>query len=73
MLDLSDPQESKDAGDLQQSHQLLPDGGHGLIYLTNDEGLWILRYNHPALSSRRRKNPLATQSSEIQAMPPDCD
>jgi hypothetical protein len=51
---------------------LLPDGGHGLIYLTNNDGLWILRYDHPSRFEPARKKPPCDSSAEIQAMPPDC-
>jgi hypothetical protein len=52
---------------------ILPDGGHGLIYLTNNEGLWILRYNRPSLLEPAKKKPPCDSESEIMAMPPDCD
>src|SRR5208282_3704126 len=48
VLDLSDPKNPKTLETFNKVTSLLPDGGHGLIYLTNNEGLWILRYNRPA-------------------------
>ena len=41
VLDLSDPRNPKTLDTFNKVTSLLPDGGHGLIYLTNNEGLWI--------------------------------
>jgi hypothetical protein len=49
VLDLSDPRNPKTIQEFNGVTSLLPDGGHGLIYLTNNEGLWILRYSRAAL------------------------
>jgi hypothetical protein len=73
VLDLSDPRNPKTLETFNKVTGLLPDGGHGLVYLTNNEGLWILRYNHPTLIEPARKKPLCDSNSEIMAMPPDCD
>jgi hypothetical protein len=73
VLDLSDPHNPKTLETFNKVTSLLPDGGHGLIYLTNNEGLWILRYNHPALLEPSKKKPLCDSNAEIMAMPPDCD
>jgi len=73
VLDLSDPHNPKTLETFNKVTSLLPDGGHGLIFLTNNEGLWILRYNHPALLEPAKKKPLCDSESEIMAMPPDCD
>jgi hypothetical protein len=73
VLDLSDPRNPKTLETFTKVSSLLPDGGHGLIYLTNDEGLWILRYNRPAPLEPARKKPPCDSESEIMAMPPDCD
>jgi len=73
VLDLSDPRNPKTLETFNKVTSILPDGGHSLIYLTNNEGLWILRYNHPALIEPARKKPPCDSSSEIMAMPPDCD
>ncbi len=73
VLDLSDPRNPKTLETFNKVTSLLPDGGHGLIYLTNNEGLWILRYNRPApLEPARKKQPCDSESA-IMAMPPDCD
>lgn len=73
VLDLSDPANPKTLETFNKVTGLLPDGGHGLIYLTNDDGLWILRYNHPSRFEPSKKKPPCNSESEIQAMPPDCE
>jgi hypothetical protein len=73
VLDLSDPRNPKTLETFNKVTGLLPDGGHGLIYLTNNDGLWILRYNHPSRFEPAKKKPPCTSESEIQAMPPDCE
>jgi hypothetical protein len=72
VLDLSDPQNPKTLETFNKVTSLLPDGGHGLIYLTNNDGLWILRYNHPSRFEPAKKKPPCDSEAEIQAMPPDC-
>ncbi|MGC2515193.1 MAG: hypothetical protein WA383_11765, partial [Terriglobales bacterium] len=73
VLDLSDPRNPKTLETFYNVTSLLPDGGHDLIYLTNNEGLWILRYNRPFRLEPARKKPPCDSESEIMAMPPDCD
>ena len=73
VLDLSDPRNPKTLETFNKVTSILPDGSHSLIYLTNNEGLWILRYNHPALIEPAKKKAPCDSSSEIMAMPPDCD
>ncbi len=73
ILDLSDPHNPKTLQEFNGVTSLLPDGGHALIYLTNTDGLWILRYNRPGLLEPAKKKPPCDSSAEIMAMPPDCD
>ena len=73
VLDLSDPRNPRTVETFTKVTSLLPDGGHGLIYLTNNEGLWILRYSRPAPLEPAKKKPPCDSESEIMAMPPDCD
>jgi hypothetical protein len=73
VLDLSDPRNPKTLETFNKVTSLLPDGGHGLIYLTNNEGLWILRYSRPAFLEPAKKKPPCDSNAEIMAMPPDCD
>jgi hypothetical protein len=73
VLDLSDPRNPKTLETFTKVTSLLPDGGHGLIYLANNDGLWILRYSRPAFLEPTKKKPACDSESEIAAMPPDCD
>src|SRR6202451_2820797 len=73
VLDLTDPRNPKTLETFDKVTSLLPDSRHGLIYLTNNEGLWILRYNRPAPLEPAKKKPPCDSNSEIMAMPPDCD
>ncbi len=73
VLDLSDPHNPKTLQEFEGVTSLLPDGGHGLIYLTNNEGLWILRYNRASLLEPAKKKRPCDSETEIMAMPPDCD
>ena len=73
VLDLSDPRNPKTLQEFSGVTSLLPDGAHGLIYLTNNEGLWVLRYNRPAILEPAKKKPPCDSNAEIMAMPPDCD
>jgi len=73
VLDLSDPHNPKTLETFNKVTSILPEGGRGLIFLTNNEGLWILRYNRPALLEPAKKKPLCDSEAAIMAMPPDCD
>src|SRR5580693_8870737 len=73
VLDLTDPRNPKTLETFNKVSSLLADSRHGLIYLTNNDGLWILRYNRPALLEPAKKKPPCDSNSEIMAMPPDCD
>jgi methionine-rich copper-binding protein CopC len=73
VLDLSDPRNPKTLETFNKVTSILPDGTHSLIYITNNEGLWILRYTHPSLLEPAKKKPPCDSNSEIMAMPPDCD
>lgn len=73
VLDLSDPRNPKTLETFNKVTGILPDSGHGLIYLTNDDGLWILRYSRPARFEPAKKKVPCDSESEIEAMPPDCD
>jgi hypothetical protein len=73
VLDLSDPHNPKTLETFNKVTSVLPDSTHGLIYLTNNDGLYILRYNHPSRFEPAKKKPPCTSESEIQAMPPDCE
>jgi hypothetical protein len=72
VLDVSDPRNPKTLETFNKVTSILPDGSNGLIYLTNNEGLWILRYNRPAMLEPSKKKPPCDSETPIQAMPPDC-
>jgi hypothetical protein len=73
VLDLSDPQAPKTLETFTQVTSTLADGRHGLLYVANNDGLWILQYSHPTWSIEPAKaKPACTSESEIQAMPPEC-
>jgi hypothetical protein len=72
VLDLSDPRKPAVLEEFKGVTSVLPDGGHNLIYLTNNEGLWILSYRRSALLEPSKHKKPCTSESEIQAMPPDC-
>jgi hypothetical protein len=73
VLDLTDPRNPKVLETFTKVSSLLPDGGHGLIYLTNNEGLWILRHNRASWLEPAKKKPPCDSSSDLMAMPPECD
>jgi hypothetical protein len=73
VLDLTDPRNPKTLETFNKVTSLLPDSHHGLIYLTNNDGLWVLRYIRPALLEPAKKKPLCDSNAEIMAMPPECD
>jgi hypothetical protein len=73
ILDLTDARNPKTLETFNKVSSILPDGGHGIIYLTNNEGLWILRYSRPALLEPSKKKAPCNSASAIAAMPPDCD
>ena len=73
VLDLTDPKNPKTLETFNKVTSVLPDGGHGLIYLTNNEGLWVLRYSRPALLEPAKKKRPCDSESAIESMPPECD
>jgi hypothetical protein len=72
VLDVSNPRNPRTLETFTHVSSILPEYGHGLVYLTNDEGLWILRYNRPAPLEPERNKKLCDSASAIAAMPPDC-
>jgi hypothetical protein len=47
VLDLSDPANPRTLKTFEGVTSVVPDNGRNLIYLTNSEGLWILRHKRP--------------------------
>jgi hypothetical protein len=50
---------------------ILQDPSRGLIYLANNEGLWILDHPRPGLTPAKTKRPCGSEDA-IASMPPDC-
>lgn len=72
VLDTSDPANPKTIQTFQGVTSVLQDSGRGLIFLTNNEGLWILQQTVARMRPARKKQP-CTSESAISAMPPDCE
>lgn len=72
ILDVSNPRNPITVEEFTGVTSVLPDATHSLIFLTNNEGLWVLRYQRRVyLPPSSRKKPCNSES-ELQAMPPDC-
>jgi hypothetical protein len=71
VLDTSDPANPKTIQTFQGVTSVLQDSGRGLIFLTNNDGLWILQQTVARMRPARKKQP-CTSESAISAMPPDC-
>jgi hypothetical protein len=72
LLDLSDPTSPKTIQTFQGVTSILGDPGRALVFLTNGDGLWILKHRHEFLQPSKTK-PRCDSESAIQAMPPDCE
>jgi hypothetical protein len=72
LLDLSDPTTPKTIQTFQGVTSILGDPGRALVFLTNGDGLWILKHRHEFLQPSKTK-PRCDSESAIQAMPPDCE
>lgn len=72
VLDLSDPAHPKVLQTFTGVTSILPDGARGLIYLTNNDGLWILNHNQEGSKPVKKKRP-CTSEDALSAMPPDCE
>ena len=72
VLDTSDPANPKAIQTFQGVTSVLQDNGRGLIFLTNNDGLWILQQTVARMRPARKKQPCNSESA-ISAMPPDCE
>jgi hypothetical protein len=72
VLDLSDPKNPKTLETFNKVTSTLADGQHGLLYVANNDGLWVLRYREPWLFEPEKTKKPCSSEAEIQAMPPDC-
>jgi hypothetical protein len=72
VLDTSDPANPKALQTFQGVTSVLQDNLRGLIFLTNNEGLWILQQTEARMRPARKKQPCNSESA-LSAMPPDCE
>lgn len=72
ILDLSDPAHPKVIQTFTGVTSILQDSSRGLIYLTNNDGLWILNHPRPGLTPAKKKRPCGSEDA-IASMPPDCE
>ena len=71
ILDLSDPAHPKVLQTFTGVTSVLQDPDRGLIYLANNEGLWILNHSRPGLTPSKKKRPCGSEDA-LASMPPDC-
>jgi hypothetical protein len=71
ILDLSDPAHPKVIQTFTGVTSTLQDPGRGLIFLANNDGLWILRHPRPGISPAKTKKKCGSEDA-LAAMPPDC-
>ena len=71
VLDLSDPAHPKVLQTFTGVTSILQDPGRGLIYLANNDGLWILTHPRPGITPAKKK-PACRSEDALAAMPPDC-
>ena len=71
ILDLSDPAHPKVLQTFKGVTSTLQDPGRGLIYLANNEGLWVLSHAKPGMTPAKKKRPCGSEDA-IASMPPDC-
>jgi len=71
VLDLSDPAHPKVLQTFTGVTSILQDPGRGLIYLANNDGLWILNHPKPGVAPAKKKRPCGSEDA-IASMPPDC-
>ncbi len=71
LLDLSDPAHPKTVQSFTGVTAVLRDDSHNLVYLTNNDGLWVLKHLGRQIQPPK-KLPDCTSESAIEAMPPDC-
>jgi len=72
ILDLSDPAHPKVLQTFTGVTSILQDPNRALIYLANNDGLWILTHPRPGLTPAKKKRPCGSEDA-IASMPPDCE
>jgi LVIVD repeat-containing protein len=71
ILDLSDPSHPNVLQTFTSVSSIVQDPSRGLIYLANNQGLWILNHPRPGFTPAKNKRPCGSEDA-ISAMPPDC-
>ena len=72
ILDLSDPAHPKVLQTFTKVTSILQDPDRGLIYLANNDGLWILNHARPGFTRAKEKRPCSSEDA-LSGMPPDCE
>ena len=72
ILDLSDPAHPKVLQTFTGVTSILQDSNRGLIYLANNDGLWILNHARPGITPAKKKRACGSEDA-IASMPPDCE
>jgi hypothetical protein len=72
ILDLSDPAHPRVLQTFTGVTGILQDPNRGLIYLTNNDGLWILNHARTGLTPAKKKRACGSEDA-IASMPPDCE
>jgi hypothetical protein len=71
ILDLSDPAHPKVLQTFTGVTSILQDSSRGLIYLANNDGIWILNHARPGVTPATKKRACGSEDA-IASMPPDC-
>lgn len=71
VLDLSDPAHPKVIQTFTGVTSTLQDPSRGLIFLANNDGLWILRHPRQGITPAKTKKQCGSEDA-LAAMPPDC-
>jgi len=69
--DVSDPQKTVTLQTIKNVTSFLPDGGRGVFYVTNDEGLWVLKLNRQVIAPTKKKSDCDIYPTLAQKSP-DC-
>ena len=57
VMDVSDPEKPTTLQSIKNVTSFLPDGSRGVFYVTNDEGLWVLKHNREQIKEVKKKPP----------------
>jgi len=57
VLDVSDPEHPTTLQTLKNVTSFLADGSRGIFYVTNDDGLWVLKHNREQIKKAEKKPP----------------